>query len=146
MRPILVVAKQQRFCCHYCEHRMLIHTHIQGVPTPRDALTKDHVTPRVLGGETTPENLVAACSQCNFMRGEIDGQAFCNIVERWFTRQPVLWIRWHSIPWTEVIERKQHCYNVHERLLRGKAGRYPEFAYQHQDFTWRASRWIQQAA
>jgi hypothetical protein len=145
MRAVLVVAAEQDYFCRYCEHKMLLHQHVPGEPTPRDALTKDHVTPRVLGGPTTVENLVAACCQCNFMRGEIDAEAFANILEKWFRKDPFLWIRWHTIAWSDVLERKHHCMVVHERILRGRARRYREYAYRHQEYVYRAPQTVLRA-
>jgi 5-methylcytosine-specific restriction endonuclease McrA len=46
---------RDRFSCQYC-----------GV---REDLTFDHVVPRSLGGQTTWENVVAACSHCNLRKG-----------------------------------------------------------------------------
>ncbi|MDA4845828.1 HNH endonuclease [Hoeflea poritis] len=46
---------RDRFKCQYCG-------------TDRD-LTFDHVIPRRYGGETTWENIVAACSSCNLKKG-----------------------------------------------------------------------------
>ena len=46
---------RDRFQCQYC-----------GSP---DELTFDHVTPRRCGGQTSWENVVAACSPCNLKKG-----------------------------------------------------------------------------
>ena len=46
---------RDRFQCQYC-----------GAP---DDLTFDHVIPRCSGGQTTWENVVAACSPCNLRKG-----------------------------------------------------------------------------
>jgi len=43
------------FCCQYCG--------------ARGDLTFDHVVPRALGGITSWENVVAACSRCNLRKG-----------------------------------------------------------------------------
>lgn len=47
---------RDRFACQYCGNR--------------DELTFDHVVPRSKGGQTTWENVVAACSPCNLTKGD----------------------------------------------------------------------------
>jgi 5-methylcytosine-specific restriction endonuclease McrA len=46
---------RDEFCCQYCGSR--------------GDLTFDHVVPRVRGGITSWENVVAACSRCNLRKG-----------------------------------------------------------------------------
>jgi 5-methylcytosine-specific restriction endonuclease McrA len=48
---------RDRFSCQYCG--------------ARDELTFDHVVPRSRGGQTTWENVVAACSPCNLRKGNL---------------------------------------------------------------------------
>ncbi len=45
---------RDRFTCQYCAERL-----------PPKALTFDHVIPRSMGGKTSWENIVAACTSCN---------------------------------------------------------------------------------
>ena len=47
---------RDRFSCQYCGDR--------------EDLTFDHVVPRSKGGQTTWENVVAACSPCNLRKGD----------------------------------------------------------------------------
>ncbi|MCW8861218.1 MAG: HNH endonuclease, partial [Rhodospirillales bacterium] len=49
---------RDRFTCQYCGDRF-----------PTHDLTFDHVIPRSLGGRTTWENVVTACSPCNLRKG-----------------------------------------------------------------------------
>ncbi|MCB2076876.1 MAG: HNH endonuclease, partial [Novosphingobium sp.] len=46
---------RDRFTCQYCG--------------ATEDLTFDHVIPRALGGQTTWDNVVAACSPCNLRKG-----------------------------------------------------------------------------
>jgi hypothetical protein len=48
------VLRRDNFTCQYCGGR-----------APEVRLTIDHVTPVTLGGQDVPENLVAACADCN---------------------------------------------------------------------------------
>ena len=58
---------RDRFCCQYC-----------GTVFSASNLTFDHVLPRSKGGRTNWENVVAACSPCNFRKGnKISSQ--CNM-------------------------------------------------------------------
>ena len=131
------IVASQGFFCYYCEHRMFQHQHVSGRRTPPDAITKDHLEPRVYGGETSERNLVAACCQCNNLRGEMEAEAFKNLMEKWFKRDPYLWIRWHQLGPDELSRLKINCLQVHERQLRGIAKRYRDIAYRHLDFTFR---------
>ncbi|MBN9063006.1 MAG: HNH endonuclease [Rhizobiales bacterium 65-9] len=47
---------RDRFACQYCG--------------AREDLTFDHVVPRSRGGQTTWQNVVAACSPCNLRKGD----------------------------------------------------------------------------
>jgi len=50
------------YCCQYCGSE--------------DATTVDHVIPISKGGTDDPDNLVAACSRCNYSKGNRMGQFF----------------------------------------------------------------------
>jgi 5-methylcytosine-specific restriction endonuclease McrA len=56
---VVVAGRDQgdRFNCQYCG-------------SPED-LTFDHIIPRSKGGQTTWENVVAACSPCNLRKGNL---------------------------------------------------------------------------
>jgi hypothetical protein len=49
------VLKRDNHTCRYC-----------GASAPDATLTVDHVTPVALGGTDNPDNLVAACRDCNY--------------------------------------------------------------------------------
>lgn len=51
------VLKRDNYRCQYCGA-----TH--------SAMTVDHVTPRLLGGRDTWENLVCSCAKCNNVKGD----------------------------------------------------------------------------
>src|SRR5436305_2350386 len=51
---------RDRFVCQYC--------------SADDDLTFDHIVPRSRGGQTTWENVVAACSPCNLRKGNLTPQ------------------------------------------------------------------------
>jgi 5-methylcytosine-specific restriction endonuclease McrA len=61
---------RDRFTCQYCG--------------TREDLTFDHVVPRSKGGQTTWENVVAACSPCNLKKGD----RLPRDVEMWPTQAP----------------------------------------------------------
>ncbi len=50
---------RDRFACQYC-----------GVAPGTSELTFDHVVPRSRGGQTEWTNVVAACSECNLLKGD----------------------------------------------------------------------------
>ena len=52
------VLRRDEFACRYC-----------GAKAPDVSLTVDHVIPAALGGSDEPNNLVAACSDCNGGKG-----------------------------------------------------------------------------
>ena len=52
------VMLRDNYSCQYC-----------GAQLAKSDLTIDHVVPRVRGGETTWENVVCACKQCNLRKG-----------------------------------------------------------------------------
>lgn len=49
------VFRRDNHTCRYC-----------GATAPDATLTIDHVTPVALGGSDSPDNLVAACDECNY--------------------------------------------------------------------------------
>jgi 5-methylcytosine-specific restriction endonuclease McrA len=53
------VLLRDNFTCQYC-----------GNTPGRNGLTLDHILPRSRGGETTWENVVAACRPCNIRKGD----------------------------------------------------------------------------
>jgi len=52
------VLLRDNYTCQYC-----------GAQPPREELTIDHIVPRVRGGETSWENVVCACRDCNLKKG-----------------------------------------------------------------------------
>jgi 5-methylcytosine-specific restriction endonuclease McrA len=65
--------------CQYCGHEHKTHQ-----------LTFDHVIPRSKGGTTSWDNIVAACRQCNMIKGnQLPKQ--CNMFPRKTPRQPTIY-------------------------------------------------------
>lgn len=129
------LTESQNHRCCYCGHTMITLKSKEGVPQPRNLLTKDHVEPRTYGGLTNYANLIAACFQCNNLRGEMEAQAFYNLQQKWFKRDGTLNVRWHQISRAELCHLKKQCHLVHERQLRGLAMRNIEYAFRHFTFS-----------
>lgn len=142
---IEVIAESQNNICCYCRHLMIRQKQIYGVSLPRNAMTKDHIKPKVYGGPTTRENLIAACSQCNSLRGEMEATAFSNLMRKWFKRDVTLHARWHHISRVELGQFKEESIFVHERQLRGLARRWIEYGFRHFDFSFRERRRLKRA-
>ena len=70
---------RDRFECQYCTKEF------QAID-----LTFDHVVPRSKGGRTTWENVVAACSKCNLLKGNKLPKD-CGMFPRCPPRQPSTW-------------------------------------------------------
>jgi 5-methylcytosine-specific restriction endonuclease McrA len=60
------LAARQKGKCYYCG---IIMTESDGVA--RTSLTLDHYVPKALGGQNTRSNYVAACLDCNNLKGDL---------------------------------------------------------------------------
>lgn len=58
------ILRRDGHTCRYC-----------GAKAPEAALTVDHVIPVALGGGDEPNNLVAACSDCNSGKSSVPADA-----------------------------------------------------------------------
>lgn len=82
------VMMRDNYTCQYC-----------GAQPTKAELTIDHVVPRVRGGDTTWDNVVCACKQCNLRKGaRTPGEADMRL-----QRPPhrpkyvaVMWLSWSS--------------------------------------------------
>ena len=70
---------RDRFECQYC-----------GAAFPVHELTFDHVRPRSRGGRTTWDNVVTACSTCNFRKGNKTAKE-ANMFPQKMPCQPSTW-------------------------------------------------------
>lgn len=59
------IFERDEYRCVYC-----------GQCYPADALSVDHVEPRMRGGDRSEGNLVAACRSCNTRKGSLPAWAF----------------------------------------------------------------------
>lgn len=141
MVDIIVLSEPQNHRCCYCGHEMIRYQHVDGETMPRNAATRDHLEPRVYGGKTSYENMIAACLLCNNLRGELEAIAFFNLQQKWFKRDESLRKRWHSVSHEELIEFKVQCITVHVRQLNGLGRRSLEHAFRHLQFIRRWHRY-----
>lgn len=77
------VLRRDNHACRYC-----------GATAPEAKLTVDHVTPTALGGTDTPDNLVAACRDCNAGKSSTapDGPLVADVAQK-------------AVEWGAAIER-----------------------------------------
>lgn len=130
MPKLTPVSERQNHRCCYCSHTMVLHKHNNGKSPPRAAATRDHLVPRALGGQGG-NNIVAACVQCNHLRGDMDYIAFHNLLRKLFKRNPSIHERWHELTDNEIHEIWLICLHTHERQLAGLAMQSVEHAFQH---------------
>jgi hypothetical protein len=110
---VYALSEAQNHACCYCHHLMLIHHKQAKYETaPSNLLTKDHVNPRCYGGPTHADNLVAACGQCNWIRGALDAETFYILIQLWFNNDLLLHKRWHTISRLEYIHFKRECERI----------------------------------
>lgn len=134
MSLIVKLTSEQNHRCCYCGHQMVRTKLKYGETVPSNFSTKDHFEPKTYGGIASYENMIAACFQCNGLRGELDAYAFYNLMRKWFKRDPSLRHRWHNLSKAELRLLKINCLEVHERQLRGLARQYIEYAFRHHTF------------
>ena len=93
---VQTLSERQNGDCRYCGNPMIRHEHLDGVPTPPDAMTKDHVICRSRGGPDHNKNLVAACFQCNNLRSSVDCMIFTLVLYLYFWFDRTRRNRWHE--------------------------------------------------
>jgi hypothetical protein len=94
------VLRRDEFTCRYC-----------GASAPDAKLTVDHVIPKALGGADTPDNLVAACVDCN--SGKSSANADQRVVDD-VAKQAFAWRLALDASWSEWREEKVN-FDVWER-------------------------------
>jgi 5-methylcytosine-specific restriction endonuclease McrA len=65
--------------CFYCKEQMVL---ARPSVHPLRACTLDHKIARCNGGSNTEENLVAACAECNGMKGHLSDKAFMDFLQK----------------------------------------------------------------
>ena len=68
------LSEAQNHRCCYCSVEMTLEDDCR--PT---MATREHLIPRIFGGPTEWWNLVAACNECNSLRGHMNALAFCQM-------------------------------------------------------------------
>lgn len=131
MPKLRTLSECQNHRCCYCGFTMVLHVHTDGQPPPQNAATRDHIIPKCHGGPKN-KNLVAACVQCNNLRGDMDPVAFYNLLSKLFRRSATLQERWHDLSSDELKSLRLRCIDTHERQLAGLARRSIEHAFRHQ--------------
>ena len=146
MKNLHQLSEPQNHRCCYCGHRMIdIERH--HLPTlPHNATTKEHIHPKSYGGAAKVENLVAACSLCNYLRGNMDYIAFTNLIKKWFRRHPDLRSRWHDLSRTERRFYKNICLDTQRRQLRGLSIKYQLYAERYDRFMIHHGEYLQKWA
>lgn len=145
MRNPLKLSEPQNHRCCYCTHVIERYRSYAGQPLPPNAITRDHLHPKSQGGKNG-ENLLAACHQCNLLRGDMDAMAFYNLLQRLFARSPRLRTNWHSLSRATLSNLRVRFLITHERQLRGVAKRDINAAFmhaklmEHHEHTLRATR------
>lgn len=140
MKNIYILSEPQNHRCCYCGNQMVEIKRQERNIVPRDAMTREHFIPKSYGGPTEKENLVAACQQCNEMRGNMDAVAFYNLIQKWFKRDETLRSRWHSISREERYEFKLRCLRTQERHLSGLSRKYNVYILRHAEFVYHNRR------
>lgn len=74
-----IASEQQNHYCCYCGRET------NDIPEHNLQATLDHVIPRSMGGEDTPENTVMACAKCNRSRGSEDAEKYWKRRQKDFT-------------------------------------------------------------
>lgn len=73
------------FTCHYCNTKFPTDHPIGEMLTYKENgnhLTADHIVLKSLGGRSYPSNLVAACYECNNLRGDMEYDQFRQMMEK----------------------------------------------------------------
>lgn len=76
--------EEQNGLCAYCGDIMVVMTGDEFNARPdlrANRATRDHVTPRALGGPDDLENIVAACWDCNCIKGNIPPRVFVRWIQ-----------------------------------------------------------------
>ncbi|GAA1765933.1 HNH endonuclease [Streptomonospora arabica] len=98
------ILRRDNHTCRYC-----------GATAPNAELTIDHVTPKALGGDDKPENLVAACVDCNGGKTSTspDAPLVADVAD-----DAVRWAGAMAIAAQEVMEDSQKRDRAHQIFLR----------------------------
>lgn len=87
---VMALVKSPEMRCAYCRRDLKPPYRRKGFHDPKIAWTRDHVTPRALGGRES--SWVPSCRACNGLKGDLpleDWLCFINLHSSW-------WRKFHS--------------------------------------------------
>lgn len=76
-RRLIRLAEAQNWRCAYCAVVMQADD-----KQAHDAITRDHVEPKCMGGKASLDNIVVACKRCNGDRGAMMAHTFLDLIRR----------------------------------------------------------------
>lgn len=126
---VVALSGEQNHVCAYCQNVMILRLDQSSASMGRHA-TRDHVIPRSEGGSDAWDNLVAACSFCNGLRGTVSAYWFSNFMAHLFAWTN-LRVRWHQLSSDEQSRLRRLVRKRHKRYKDAQAQTYAKAQAAH---------------